>query len=405
MSKNKHTSKARDQKYSEKQSRKSDHKNLRESINDYSDIGERDLNIEIKSQNMANRMINVFNSQGHGKPIAPEAERKTEQKNPDSILSQYLFKENTKKESHTPKAKDKDSKKKSGTEKLKDHLDEKYDKIRNQREYKRSYLSTISTRYNPDMIVGGSLGETKTFIRGNEYFMEQPKPKVTDEREKSPEEGEFSEPEQPAKDDKDEAEDSEQSEFDRLQKVKGQRYWAQENITMKCHNCKQFGHMARECPNDTKRLNCILCGKDTHESFDCNEKMCFKCNKIGHQARDCNERDVVKCGKCNHVGHRENRCLKEWNSPNENKLRVYSCIECGKEGHIKCTKEANSWGIKINTKVLNDLNEFILQKFREAEHISESEEDGHKNPEVDAFDYVNQNKKQKKTKKLTKTQK
>ena len=55
--------------------------------------------------------------------------------------------------------------------------------------------------------------------------------------------------------------------------------------------------------------------------------------------------------------------------------------------------------------MLNDLNEFILQKFREAEHISESEEDGHKNPEVDAFDYVNQNKKQKKTKKLTKTQK
>jgi hypothetical protein len=46
--------------------------------------------------------------------------------------------------------------------------------------------------------------------------------------------------------------------------------------------------------------------------------------------------------------------------------------------------------------VLNDLNEFILQKFREAE-ASESEDNGHKkkNPEadVDAFDYVNQNKK------------
>jgi hypothetical protein len=56
--------------------------------------------------------------------------------------------------------------------------------------------------------------------------------------------------------------------------------------------------------------------------------------------------------------------------------------------------------------VLNDLNEFILEKFREAEHISESEDDAHKNPEVDAFDYVNQNKKkQKKAKKLTKTQK
>ena len=87
MSKNKHSSKARDQKYSEKQSKKSDTKNLRESINDYDEIGERDLNIEIKSQSIANRMINVFSSQGHGKPIPPEAERKPEQKNPDSILS------------------------------------------------------------------------------------------------------------------------------------------------------------------------------------------------------------------------------------------------------------------------------------------------------------------------------
>ena len=58
---------------------------------------------------------------------------------------------------------------------------------------------------------------------------------------------------------------------------------------------------------------------------------------------------------------------------------------------------------------MNDLNEFILQKFREAA-ISESEDDGHRhsstNPEahdVDAFDYVND--KKKKSKKLTKTQK
>ena len=222
MSKNKHATKARDHKYSEKQSKKSDHKNLRESINDYSDIGERDLNIEIKStSNMANRMMNVFSSQGHGKPIAPEAARKTDQKNPDSILSQYLFKENTKKETQVPSGKD--SKKKSGSEKLKEHLDEKYDKIRNQREMKRSYLSTISTRYNPDLIVGSSLGDAKTFIRGDQYFMEQAKAKVTDEREKSPEDGEFSEPEPVAADaDADvEAEDSEKSAFENMKKLKG----------------------------------------------------------------------------------------------------------------------------------------------------------------------------------------
>ena len=73
--------------------------------------------------------------------------------------------------------------------------------------------------------------------------------------------------------------------------------------------------MAKECPNETKRQNCILCGKDTHDSFDCNEKMCFKCNKVGHQAKDCKEKDIIQCKKCNHIGHREIRCLKEWSVP------------------------------------------------------------------------------------------
>ena len=119
-------------------------------------------------------------------------------------------------------------------------------------------------------------------MRGNEYFMERvsdKKKKVSDEREKeeSPEEGEASEPAPDV-----ESDDSQESDFERLKKVKGQRYWEKENITIKCHNCKQFGHMARECPNETKRMACILCGKDTHESFDCTEKMCFKCNKVGH---------------------------------------------------------------------------------------------------------------------------
>lgn len=34
-------------------------------------------------------------------------------------------------------------------------------------------MSTISTRFNPDLLIGESLGKTAkqgTFIRGNEYF-------------------------------------------------------------------------------------------------------------------------------------------------------------------------------------------------------------------------------------------
>lgn len=50
--------------------------------------------------------------------------------------------------------------------------------------------------------------------------------------------------------------------------------------------------------------------------------------------------------------------------------------------------------IKIDAKVLGDLNEFITQKFREAE-ISDSDQE----KDVDAFDYVRNTKK---VKKLTK---
>lgn len=134
-----------------------------------------------------------------------------------------MFKENTKKEVVIKT--EPISKKKSGVEKLKDHIDEKYNQVRIQREMKRNYLSTISTRYNPDLIIGEIMGaETKTgFIRGNEYFMDKPsekKAKVTDEREKSAEEsaeeGQYSEQEQEP-----EAEDSEESAFENLKKNKG----------------------------------------------------------------------------------------------------------------------------------------------------------------------------------------
>lgn len=85
------------------------------------------------------------------------------------------------------------------------------------------------------------------------------------------------------------------------------------------------------------RDTCILCGKDTHVSYECTEKMCFKCNKVGHQAKDCKETDIIKCSKCNHIGHRDIRCLKEWIQPSKGRLNLIKCIQCGKNGHIKCT--------------------------------------------------------------------
>ena len=80
--------------------------------------------------------------------------------------------------------------------------------------------------------------------------------------------------------------------------------------------------------------------------------------------------------------------------------------------------ESMSKKIKVDSKVMNDLNEFLIQTFRDAAEISDSEDvqDSRKqsisiNPEVkdvDAFDYVNQEQvtkspKKKRAKKLSKT--
>ena len=77
--------------------------------------------------------------------------------------------------------------------------------------------------------------------------------------------------------------------------------------------------------------------------------------------------DVIKCTKCNNFGHREMRCLKEWTPHNYTKINLMRCAQCGKNGHFKCTKEYDSLKMKISTRVLDDLNEFVHKQFCDAE--------------------------------------
>jgi len=140
------------------------------------------------------------------------------------------------------------------------------------------------------------------------------------------------------------------------------RYFLGENPLLRCRNCGESGHWARGCPNETKRAACILCGKDTHDSFSCTEKICFKCNKVGHLAINCIETNIIKCNRCGLNGHKEIRCLKVWRGGPEysqSQLSFLRCIECGKQGHLKCTKERLSAKIPIDTKVKEDLDEFL----------------------------------------------
>ena len=158
-----------------------------------------------------------------------------------------------------------------------------------------------------------------------------------------------------------------------------------ENPLLRCKNCGESGHWARECPNETKRAACILCGKDTHDSFTCSEKICFKCNKAGHMAINCQETHVIKCNRCGLNGHKEIRCLKIWKSDfTETQLKLLRCMECGKTGHLKCTKEKVSVSIPIDTYVRDDLEEFISSKHQVHYEDEEDSSDG----AHFSFDYI-----------------
>lgn len=64
-------------------------------------------------------------------------------------------------------------------------------------------------------------------------------------------------------------------------------------------------------------------------------------------------------------------------------MQFFRCIECGKKGHIKCTKERKSIKIKIDCDVRDDLNEFI-----EYQKKKYSNEKGRDREMRFSFDYV-----------------
>ncbi|CDW74134.1 zinc finger cchc domain-containing protein 7-like [Stylonychia lemnae] len=280
------------------------------------------------------------------------------------VMSSFLFTENKRKEvkymqqDEKPNNEEEDIQNKANKFGLKvTSSNESYSKKQSV-----SYITSINTRRNPDILVPGG-----NFLKGNMYFkcsMEELK-----EQEKMKAEQKLQNEELGNELNEEYDVNMDEAGDDAFERMKNQtaRYFLENNPTIKCRNCLEYGHIAKDCTNKTKRPNCILCGKDTHDSFSCTEKTCFKCNKIGHLASQCTEKNIIKCNKCGIIGHKEARCLKIWKGDySESQMQLLRCIQCGKKGHIKCLKERKSWKIAIDTSVKNNLNEFIekQQKFQ-----------------------------------------
>ena len=137
------------------------------------------------------------------------------------------------------------------------------------------------------------------------------------------------------------------------------------NITIKCYNCDEVGHMARNCPNEF-RIICKRCNMPGHWESDCNNMKCFKCHKIGHRYTECKveEKDIIRCDSCKSIGHKIDDCLS---NPKKMKKNSEKCNFCDKY-HILCPIY-----VKNNEDIISDYNS-------EAEELSEADsniEDNH----------------------------
>jgi hypothetical protein len=104
------------------------------------------------------------------------------------------------------------------------------------------------------------------------------------------------------------------------------------NITIKCFNCNEVGHMARNCPNEI-RVICHKCNMVGHFEWDCTIMKCFKCHKPGHKFTECTveEKDLIRCDACKSIGHKIQDCIA---NPKKMKTNNITCNFCGKHHSI-----------------------------------------------------------------------
>ena len=226
--------------------------------------------------------------------------------------------------------------------------EEKNEDDNNDNNIKLSYKvsSFISSNYRPDLysplgIIGGNkYNLRKNSMKGKEK-MDNEELEVEDkEEDKEIEEKEEEEEEEKESKIMDEKLDNVKKELDKYKLLKLGRYYVLDNdITVKCHNCGEIGHIKDYCPYTNLKF-CHRCLSHDHNDKDCKNKKCFRCNKSGHNKNECSikESEILICFNCQNSGHRKNECLINPSNIDSRfiKNNGLSCFYCGSSNHMIC---------------------------------------------------------------------
>jgi len=122
----------------------------------------------------------------------------------------------------------------------------------------------------------------------------------------------------------------------------------------RCHNCNQFGHQVRDCPEPVKAVKCPVCGGEGHRENRCPERCCLRCGQPSFSFQEscshCQRLNREECKECHKRGHIARDCPDYWRrfhmstlstkvvrprSRSQKANKDCWCCNCGSQGHLQ----------------------------------------------------------------------